>query len=310
MINSSSSPASIVGPIIGGALGGFFGLIGIVFLIWWLWNKRRKFLPASLMSEKSPQSSHPGLPTGYVVEPQQYQYGHVGSSFSHGSTPHSVYARSSQSHSNSQSHAHSVAHSGTPPLVAGTASQRASFRQNSSPTPPFFAATAFAPGLSAGPSSANLHSPPAPSTPGHVFQNPPPSSFPARPSRSGYGNGTDDEQSSEGHGSITFLSRRPSRRLSPGVERRVGPQPPESRPPLSFENRSTPPFERTGPLPKSRNSFSERIEIDRPLRPVFRRRSTDATPYEEPGSPLFVVNHTEEPSGSDAEPDKPTSSPG
>jgi hypothetical protein len=213
----------------------------------------------------------------------------------------SLYARSSNSHSHSHtlSHAHSIGHSGTPPSMTGASSQWQTLRQNSSPTPPYFAATAIQPGPSAGPSFANLHSQSGSSTPGQAFQNPPPSAFLVRPGRSGYGSGTDDEQSSEGHGSITFLARRPSRHHSPTIERRTGLQ--------SLERRPPPTFERKGSPPKSRKSFSGAIEIERVVRPeVLRRRSTDATPvYEEPRSPLFVVNHTEEPSESEAEADPP-----
>lgn len=266
-------------------------------------KKRRNYLPASLVSEKLPRHSDPRLPQGYVVEPQRYEYGQVGSAASHMShgSPPSLYARSSQSHSHS--HAHSI--SAAQPSLAGASSQWLALRQNSSPTPPMFAPTAISP---AGPSSANLHSSSGSSFPGYILQNPPPSSFPARAAaRSGYGSGTDDEQSSEGHGSITFVTPRPrsrsSRRHSPNVERR------NSRP-HSSERRATtiPTFERIGPPPHSRKSFSGAIEIERPVRPaVLRRRSTDATPiYEEPRSPLFVVNHTEEPSGSEAENETPS----
>ncbi|KAI0343616.1 hypothetical protein BDW22DRAFT_1190123 [Trametopsis cervina] len=311
--NATPAPTSpsVIGAIVGGALGGFFGLIGIVFLIWWLWKRRRKFLPPSLVSEKSSMHNLPRLPPGYVVEPQQYQYGVVGSRDSHGSSPpRSLYARSSQSHS----HAHSAGHGGTP---GQSSSQRlSSVRHSSTPTPPFFAGTSILPGPSAAPSSSNLHGLSRPATPGasNTLQNPPPSSFPARPAWSGYGSGTDDDLSSEGHGSITFLAQKPrSRRHSPTVERRSRPRSSEGKsPPPAFEMRSPvvtdgrgpPTFERKGPPPRSRQSFSGTIEIERPVRPdVLRRRSTDATPvYEEPRSPLFVVNHTEEPSsGSDTD---------
>ena len=267
------------------------------------------------MSEKSPPlNSHPSLPSDYVVEPQKYQYGHVGSAASHAShvsSPHSLYARSSQSHSHS--HTHSFGHGGTQPSLTGTPpNQWPGPRRNSPPTPPMFSPTAIPPGMPTGPSSANLHSSSGSSFPGYAFQNPPPSSFPGRAvALSGYGSGTDDEQSSEGHGSVTFVSRRPtsgsSRRKShsssPTVERR------HSRPKSSERTATIPTFERLGPPPHSRKSFSGAVDTEQFIHaPILRRRSTDATPvYEEPRSPLFVVNHTEEPSGSEpeTEPDAP-----
>ncbi|KAI0090818.1 hypothetical protein BDY19DRAFT_737431 [Irpex rosettiformis] len=311
--SSAPSTPSIAGPIVGGILGGFFGLIGIVFLIWWLWKKQKVFLPASLASEKPSSSNHhPRLPPGYMVEPQQYEYGNVGSAASHrshNSSPPSLYARSSQSHSHS--HGHSIGYGGTHPSFAGASSQWLDSRHNSSPTPPMFASTAIIPGTSADPSSANLHSSSGSSFPGYIFQNPPPSSFPGRAvALSGFTSGTDDEQSSDGHGSIAFVTRqhpsKTSRRhsRSPVVERR-------SSRPQSSERRTVSSLERMCPPPESRKSFSGVMEVERPARPpILRRQSTDAAPvYEEPRSPLFVVNHTEEPSESEPEPEDDTPSP-
>ncbi|KAH9846495.1 hypothetical protein C2E23DRAFT_949282 [Lenzites betulinus] len=76
-----------VGPIVGGVLGGFFGLLGIVALMWFLWRKRESWRdryagPPAHNSQttlysprpRRPESSSP--PPG--LEPKPYQYGLVG----------------------------------------------------------------------------------------------------------------------------------------------------------------------------------------------------------------------------------------
>ncbi|OSC96643.1 hypothetical protein PYCCODRAFT_1378788 [Trametes coccinea BRFM310] len=89
-----------VGPIVGGVLGGFFGMIGLVALIWCIWRKRQSLraryagpqfseYEPTLYAPRSPRrgkgsSPPPGL------EPKPYEYGLVGrppSTPSYTSTP-------------------------------------------------------------------------------------------------------------------------------------------------------------------------------------------------------------------------------
>ncbi|KAI9067497.1 hypothetical protein FKP32DRAFT_1588604 [Trametes sanguinea] len=89
-----------VGPIVGGVLGGFFGMLGLVALVWCIWRKRQSLraryagpqfpeYEPTLYSPRSPRrgkgsSPPPGL------EPKPYEYGLVGrppSTPSYPSTP-------------------------------------------------------------------------------------------------------------------------------------------------------------------------------------------------------------------------------
>ncbi|KAI0350626.1 hypothetical protein OH77DRAFT_1060487 [Trametes cingulata] len=88
-----------VGPIVGGVLGGFFGLIGLVALIWFIWRKRESLRdryggPSFPEYESTLASSRPRHAKGSSpppgLEPKPYQYGLVGrppSTPSHCSSP-------------------------------------------------------------------------------------------------------------------------------------------------------------------------------------------------------------------------------
>lgn len=215
-------------------------------------------------------SQRPKHTPGFIVEPQQYQYGALGSVNSYGSSANSARHRSSMNSLGPHS----------PRSLAGTSSPRLSFSQGNSPTPPFFPSTTMLPGQSqpslSRPSTGTQfgQSSSRPPTPGFFFQQAPPSSFPTRQTWSGCGSGTeDDRSSSEGHGSIALA---PSGRLP-------------SRTSLTMDRRGRP--------PSSRKSFSGTIDMDSAIRPAAIQRSdSDTTPQLEdlPRSPLFVVNHTGE----------------
>ncbi|KAI0629525.1 hypothetical protein C8Q77DRAFT_1235695, partial [Trametes polyzona] len=76
-----------VGPIVGGVLGGFFGLIGIVALLWFIWRKREslreRYTPpptrdydSTLYSPRPRRGKGSSPPPG--LEPKPYEYGLVG----------------------------------------------------------------------------------------------------------------------------------------------------------------------------------------------------------------------------------------
>ncbi|KAI0819191.1 hypothetical protein BC628DRAFT_1086764 [Trametes gibbosa] len=76
-----------VGPIVGGVLGGFFGMLGIVALMWFLWRKRRSWreryagpltrnYSPTLYSPRPRHGKSSSPPPG--LEPKPYEYGLVG----------------------------------------------------------------------------------------------------------------------------------------------------------------------------------------------------------------------------------------
>ncbi|KAI0669547.1 hypothetical protein C8Q78DRAFT_1070664 [Trametes maxima] len=93
--NHSHSASNDIGPIVGGVLGGFFGLIGVVALGWFIWRKkeswqdryagppRQEYEPALYSPrQRRPKSSPPpGL------EPKPYEYGIVGPCSSPSTSP-------------------------------------------------------------------------------------------------------------------------------------------------------------------------------------------------------------------------------
>ncbi|KAI8978349.1 hypothetical protein BD414DRAFT_152250 [Trametes punicea] len=82
-----SAPEDDVAPIVGGVLGGFFGLIGTVALLWFIWRKRQTLreryagppfpeYEPTLYSPRSRRAKGSSPPPG--LEPKPYEYGLVG----------------------------------------------------------------------------------------------------------------------------------------------------------------------------------------------------------------------------------------
>ncbi|CDO78121.1 hypothetical protein BN946_scf184596.g3 [Trametes cinnabarina] len=76
-----------VGPVVGGVLGGFFGMIGLVALVWSIWRKRQSLrarhassqfpeYESTLYSSRSRRTKASSPPPG--LEPKPYEYGLVG----------------------------------------------------------------------------------------------------------------------------------------------------------------------------------------------------------------------------------------
>ncbi|KAJ7080390.1 hypothetical protein B0H15DRAFT_856980 [Mycena belliarum] len=87
--NDGSSASSNVGPIVGGVLGGFFLLLGIVLIVWFIMKRRRRWddifdkEDADIADSTAPwrrPTKRFSLDTDIAVEPKPYQYGLVGQS--------------------------------------------------------------------------------------------------------------------------------------------------------------------------------------------------------------------------------------
>ncbi|KAJ7264934.1 hypothetical protein B0H12DRAFT_1101469 [Mycena haematopus] len=73
--------SSQIGPIVGGVLGGFFGLLGIVLILWLIMKRRRRW--DDIFDKEDPPHSPGRRPTkrwslDADMEPKPYQYGLVG----------------------------------------------------------------------------------------------------------------------------------------------------------------------------------------------------------------------------------------
>ncbi|KAJ7685672.1 hypothetical protein DFH06DRAFT_1463654 [Mycena polygramma] len=85
--SNDGSSSSHVGPIVGGVLAGFFGLLGIVLIIWFIVKRRRRW--DDIFDKEDPNNVQPprrGRSTkrfsldadDSTIEPKPYQYGLVG----------------------------------------------------------------------------------------------------------------------------------------------------------------------------------------------------------------------------------------
>ncbi|PSR80404.1 hypothetical protein PHLCEN_2v6737 [Hermanssonia centrifuga] len=206
--NNSPDTKGLIAPIVGGILGGFFGLIGIVVLIWYIWRKRAVILsrspsPLPDISQMSYTGRSRTQMPDPTIEPKPYRYGGLGSTNSYGGSRPGTIRRSSMysSHSPPPTSPHSYAGSPSPRL--------SSFSQGGAPTPPLLAGTALNPGPSQ-PSSR-------PSTPGYFSPHPhqgPPSAYRQSWPLFGAAGEEDRESQVDVPGSPTFgmrNERRPSR---------------------------------------------------------------------------------------------------
>ncbi|KAJ7193881.1 hypothetical protein GGX14DRAFT_587998 [Mycena pura] len=77
--NTDGSSSSHIGPIVGGVLAGFFGLLGIALIIWFIMKRRRRWddiFDQEYSSRPSRTTKRFSLDTD--IEPKPYQYGLVG----------------------------------------------------------------------------------------------------------------------------------------------------------------------------------------------------------------------------------------
>ncbi|RDB22179.1 hypothetical protein Hypma_010639 [Hypsizygus marmoreus] len=187
-VQTSEDRGTNVGPIVGGAVAGFFGLIGVVALIWFLIRRRRRWddifdkEDEDIGGVAASARRHNRFSLDVDPEPKPYQYGLVG----HATAPHSA----------------SPPHS--PPLLPTAGSDlRSGPRSSLSPlNVPMTASTSIpsATTMSSRPSTAGSMQPLRPASQHGAYVP----SVPQQPQPTGYGGMSPSSGHSHSHSSVSF----------------------------------------------------------------------------------------------------------